>query len=152
MKTEKDLKEKVQILADRLQSLLPLVDIFVNNISDEDFELLETAKDGLKDKINYGNSASVLIMALGGNYDDTEDRMKVKTLDCLIELIKTRKEYREELLEKQEKQKNKQECYTKDDLIRLLEKDHIKPIRYIFNMSDRIIVDRDIRLNIEEEF
>lgn len=110
MKTEKDLKEKVQILANRLQSLLPLVDIFVNNISDEDFELLETAKDGLKDKINYGNSASVLIMALGGNYDDTEDRMKVETLDCLIELIKTRKEYREELLEKQEKQKNKQEA------------------------------------------
>ena len=78
MKTEKDLKEKVQILADRLQSLLPLVDIFVNNISDEDFELLETAKDGLKDKINYGNSASVLIMALGGNYDDTEDRIEEK--------------------------------------------------------------------------
>lgn len=110
MKTEKDLKEKVQILADRLQSLLPLVDIFVNNISDEDFELLETAKDGLKDKINYGNSASVLIMALGGNYDDTEDIMKVKTLDCLIELIKTRKEYREEMLKKQEEQKNRQEA------------------------------------------
>lgn len=110
MKTEKDLKEKIQILADRLQSLLPLVDIFVNNISDEDFELLETAKDGLKDKINYGNSASVLIMALGGNYDDTEDRMKVKTLDCLIELIKTRKEYREEMLKKQEEQKNRQEA------------------------------------------
>ena len=36
--------------------------------------------------------------------------MKVKTLDCLIELIKTRKEYREELLEKQEEQKNKQEA------------------------------------------
>ncbi len=45
-----------------------------------------------------------------------------------------------------------QECYTKDDLIRLLEKDHIKPIRYIFNMSDRIIVDRDIHINIEEVF
>ena len=43
-----------------------------------------------------------------------------------------------------------QECYTKDDLIGLLEKDHIKPIRYIFNMSDRIIVDRDIHINIKE--
>lgn len=43
-----------------------------------------------------------------------------------------------------------QECYTKDDLIRLLEKDHIKPIRYIFNMSDRIIVDRDIYINKDE--
>lgn len=45
-----------------------------------------------------------------------------------------------------------QECYIKDDLIRLLEKDHIKPIRYIFNMSDRIIVDRDIHINTEEVF
>lgn len=43
-----------------------------------------------------------------------------------------------------------QECYTKDDLIRLLEKDHIKPIQYIFNMSDKIIVDRDIHINIKE--
>lgn len=110
MKVEEDLKEKVQILADRLQSLLPLVDGFANSMSDEDFELLKIAKEGLKDKINYGNSASVVIMALGGNYDDTEDRMKVKTLDCLIELIKTRKEYREALLEKQEKQKNRQEA------------------------------------------
>lgn len=39
-----------------------------------------------------------------------------------------------------------QECYTKDNLIKLLEKDHIKPIRYIFNMSDRIIVDRDTHI------
>lgn len=45
-----------------------------------------------------------------------------------------------------------QECYTKDDLIRLLKKDHIKPIRYIFSMSDRIIVDRDIHINIKEVF
>ena len=106
----KNKKEKAQILADKLNDILPLIDGFMNSLDDEDFELLETAKDGLKDKINYGNSASVLIMALGGNYDDTEDRMKVKTLDCLIELIKTRKEYREELLKKQEKQKNKQEA------------------------------------------
>ena len=45
-----------------------------------------------------------------------------------------------------------QECYTKDDLIDILSKDHIKPIRYIFNMSDRIIVDRKIYINTEEVF
>lgn len=49
-------------------------------------------------------------MALGGNYDDTEDRMKIKTLDSLIELVKARKEYREELLKQQENQKNRQEA------------------------------------------
>ena len=106
----KDKKIKIQILADRLTPLLQLVDGFMESLTDEDYELLKETKDCLQDKINYGNSASVLIMALGGNYDDTEDRMKVKTLDCLIELIKTRKEYREELLEKQEEQKNKQEA------------------------------------------
>ena len=105
-----DKKIKIQILADRLTPLLQLVDGFMESLTDEDYELLKETKDCLQDKINYGNSASVVIMALGGNYNDTEDRMKIKTLDCLIELIKTRKEYREELLEKQEKQKNKQEA------------------------------------------
>ena len=105
-----DKKIKIQILADRLTPLLQLVDGFMESLTDEDYELLKETKDCLQDKINYGNSASVVIMALGGNYNDTEDRMKVKTLDCLIELIKTRKEYREELLEKQEEQKNKQEA------------------------------------------
>ena len=105
-----DKKIKIQILADRLTPLLQLVDGFIESLNDEDYELIKETRNCLQDKINYGNSASVLIMALGGNYDDTEDRMKVKTLDCLIELIKTRKEYREELLEKQEEQKNKQEA------------------------------------------
>ena len=106
----KDKKIKIQILADKLTPLLQLVDGFIESLNDEDYELIKETRNCLQDKINYGNSASVVIMALGGNYDDTEDRMKVKTLDCLIELIKTRKEYREELLEKQEEQKNKQEA------------------------------------------
>lgn len=38
--------------------------------------------------------------------------------------------------------------YTKDDLIEELENDHIKPIRYIFDMSDRIILDRNIKIDI----
>lgn len=38
--------------------------------------------------------------------------------------------------------------YTKDDLIEELENDHVKPIRYIFDMSDRIIIDRDIKIDI----
>lgn len=41
--------------------------------------------------------------------------------------------------------------YTKDDLIEELENDHIKPIRYIFDMSDRIILDRDIKIDITKK-
>ena len=104
-----DKKIKIQILADRLTSLLQLVDGFMESLTDEDYELLKETKDCLQDKINYGNSASVAIMALGGNYNDTEDRMKIKTLDCLIDLIKARKEYKEEKIKAQEKQKNMQE-------------------------------------------
>lgn len=106
----KDKKIKIQILADRLTPLLKLVDGFMESLNDDDYELLNETRDCLQDKINYGNSASVLIMALGGNYNDTEDRMKVKTLDCLIDLLKSRKEYKEALLKQQEEQKNRQEA------------------------------------------
>ena len=105
-----DKKIKIQILADRLTPLLQLVDGFMESLTDEDYELLKETKDCLQDKINYGNSASVVIMALGGNYDDTEDRMKIKTLDCLIDLLNSRKEYKEALLKQQEEQKNRQEA------------------------------------------
>ena len=43
-----------------------------------------------------------------------------------------------------------EEVYYKDDLINILSKDHIKPIRYIFSMADRIVVDRDIHINTDE--
>ena len=39
-------------------------------------------------------------MLYGGDYDSTEDEMKVKTLDCLINLIKIRNEYKEKMIEK----------------------------------------------------
>ena len=106
----KDKKIKIQILADRLTQLLQLVDGFMESLNDEDYELIKETRNCLQDKINYGNSASVVIMALGGNYDDTEDRMKIKTLDCLIDLLNSRKEYKEALLEQQEEQKNRQEA------------------------------------------
>ncbi len=110
-KTEiEDKKIKIQILADRLTPLLQLVDGFMESLNDEDYELIKETRNCLQDKINYGNSASVVIMALGENYDDTEDRMKIKTLDCLIDLLKSRKEYKEALLKQQEEQKNRQEA------------------------------------------
>lgn len=105
-----DKKIKKQILADRLTPLLQLVDGFMESLTDEDYELLKETKDYLQDKIDYGNGASVVIMALGGNYNDTEDRMKIKTLDCLIDLLNSRKEYKEALLKQQEEQKNRQEA------------------------------------------
>lgn len=42
------------------------------------------------------------------------------------------------------------EVYCKDDLINILSRDHIKPVRYVFSMADRIIVDRDIHINTDE--
>lgn len=43
-----------------------------------------------------------------------------------------------------------EEVYCKDDLISILSRDHIKPVRYIFNMADRIVVDRDIVINTDK--
>lgn len=44
--------------------------------------------------------------------------------------------------------KKAEEALFKEDLINILEKDHIRPIRYIFNMEDRIILDRDIKVDV----
>lgn len=41
-------------------------------------------------------------------------------------------------------------CLGKDELRYLLEKDHINPIRYIFDLTDRIILDRDVLINTDE--
>lgn len=104
-----DKKEKAQILADKLMGILPLIDSFMNSLNDEDFELLKESRQALKDRISTNNSAMALIYACGGTYDDTEDYMKIKTLDCLIDLLKARKEYKEEKLKMQETNKNRQE-------------------------------------------
>lgn len=41
-----------------------------------------------------------------------------------------------------------EEVYFKNDLIKILEKDHIKPVMYIFDATDRIIVDREIYIDV----
>lgn len=47
------------------------------------------------------------------------------------------------------KHQKKEVCFKKD-LIDILKKNHIKPIRYIFGMADRTIVDRNIYINERE--
>ena len=78
----------------------------------------------------------------------------------IIQTIKLRKlktEFNKEIIEAQNeneflvwfKDGTSKEVNFKDDLINILSKDHIKPIKYIFSMADRIIVDRDILINQE---
>ena len=102
-------KEKIQTLADVIQSLLQQIDLFTISLSEEDFELLDEAKETLENHISKNMSALPLIMACGGNYDSMEDEMKLKTLDLLIELMKTRIEYREKLKDQQKNNKNKED-------------------------------------------
>lgn len=40
-----------------------------------------------------------------------------------------------------------EEVFRKEDLMYILKKDPIKPIRYVFDKYDRIIVDRDILID-----
>lgn len=44
-----------------------------------------------------------------------------------------------------------EEVFFKDDLIDILMKDNKKPIKYIFDLNDRIIVDRKINIENMEE-
>lgn len=40
-------------------------------------------------------------------------------------------------------------AYDKYDLRKHLERDHINPIRYIFDVTDRIVIDRDVLINTD---
>lgn len=77
----------------------------------------------------------------------------MKKIIQTIKLRRLKTEFNKEIIEDQ----NKNEFLVlfrdgtcKDDLIDILRKDHIKPIRYVFSMSDRIVLDRDILINQEE--
>lgn len=103
-------KEKIQVLADTIENLLQQVDMFTLVLTKDDFKLLEKARDSLKDKIIYKQSATPLLYAIGINPDTTEDEMKLKTLDLVIELMKTRIQFKEEMTKLQQNNKNKQDA------------------------------------------
>lgn len=102
-------KEKVQALSNVIQDLIQQVDIFTQFLTTNDFELLEEAQQILQNKINYKQSAAVLVYAMGGNPDTEEDEYKLKTLNMLIDFMKLRIEYKEQMTKKRQEEKNKKE-------------------------------------------
>lgn len=82
----------------------------------------------------------------------------MKKIIQTIKLRRLKTEFNKEIIEEQNKNEflilfrdgTCKEVNCKDDLIDILRKDHIKPIRYVFSMSDRIVLDRDILINQEE--
>lgn len=107
---DKEEKEKrVKLIAETIEYLMKQIDLFVNQMTYEDIEILIESKEALKEKISRNESAMALIFALGGDYDSSEDEMKIETLDCLIKIIRARNKYKNKVLEKQEKMKKRQE-------------------------------------------
>ena len=102
-------EKQVRVMADFIQDLLLQIDIFTQVLTKEDFEVLEKAKNSLQTKINFKRSATPLLFAVGANSDTTKDRMELKSLTLLIELMKARTEFREEMLRLQKDNQNKQE-------------------------------------------
>lgn len=100
-----DKKEKIQMLADQIQSFLLIVDSLAEDLKQEDIDLLKETKSTLKNHINMQESAVTLTMAFGFTPDTTEEKFKVKTLNALIELINVRKEYKTALIENAEEQR-----------------------------------------------
>lgn len=100
--TEKEKKERAVLIADTIQMLLQQIDLFTAKMTKEDIEIMLESKQALEDKISYNQSAMALILALGGDYDSSEDEMKIETLNCLIKIIKVRNEYKEKVIKKKE--------------------------------------------------
>ena len=106
-------REHAEILADKLQPMLQMIDIFVNEITDEDIELLKESEQVLLNHINLQHSAATLTLAFGINTNTLEEEHKAKTLKILIELFKERKQFQQDIIEQQKQEniinKNRQE-------------------------------------------
>lgn len=102
-------KEHVQILADIIQPLMQQIDLLTSALSTEDFKLLDEAKETLSSHINFKQSAAPVVLAFGGSIDTTDEEYKLKSLELLIEIMKTRIKYREELIELEEKERIKKD-------------------------------------------
>ncbi len=100
-------EEHVQILADLIQPLMQQIDLFTNTLSKEDFDLLDEAKESLASHISFKKSAATMILAFGGSTNTIDEEYKLKSLELLIEIIKTRIKYREELIELQKQEEIK---------------------------------------------
>lgn len=108
--SEEEKEKRIKLISDTIEYLMSQIDLFVNQMTYEDIEILLECKNTLKEKISRNESAMALILALGGNYDSSEDEMKIETLDCLIRIIKARNKYKNKVLEEQEKMKKRNEA------------------------------------------
>lgn len=104
-----DKKTQVQILADIIQPLIQQIDLLTSSLSTADFDLLEEARETLSSHISFKQSAAPVVLAFGGSIDTTDEEYKLKSLELLIEIMKTRIKYREELIELEEKEKIKKD-------------------------------------------
>ena len=96
-----DKKEKSQLLADKIQPMLQLIDMFMNDMSDDDFKLLKESEETLMEHISMQHSAITLSSAFGIETDTLEEEHKLKTLKILILLLEERKQYKEDMIQKQ---------------------------------------------------
>ena len=91
-----DEKQRIKEVAEQIAGLLQIVDVTAIALKD-DFDLIDKVADSLKEQISFKESASIVFTALGKNYDGLEDGYKLKTINCLKELLKIRYEYGEAL-------------------------------------------------------
>lgn len=102
-----DYKNEIENFAEEIKHFLIYFDVtFLSD--DKSEEMLQDALKGLKAKVNYNESVLPVILAVGGNYDSTIDRIKIKETQALIDLLKARRELqtaKKEELEKAENQK-----------------------------------------------
>lgn len=82
----------------------------------------------------------------------------MKKICRTIKLIKLKSELNEESISKWENHEfivcfsNNKWCMACDkyDLRKMLERDHINPICYIFDITNRIIISRDVLINTDD--
>lgn len=105
---EKKILEFTEELAVKLKTFFAFFDGFF--LEDERCEeLLALTKKRLEEHISINESALAVIIAMGGDYDSSVDRAKVKEITALTDLINARKSLKNATVEEDKRKKHKAE-------------------------------------------
>ena len=105
---EKKILEFTEELAVKLKTFFAFLDSFF--LEDERCEeFLALTKKRLEEHISINESALAVIIAMGGDYDSSVDRAKVREITALTDLINARKSLKKASEEEDKRKKHKSE-------------------------------------------
>ena len=106
--SDQEALNRAEELANKIKILFAYLDnLFIEEDHCEEF--LALTKKRLEERISINESALAVIIAMGGDYDSSVDRAKVREITALTDLINARKSLKKVSEEEDKRKKHKSE-------------------------------------------